>query len=494
MAVINAPFYPIIYVRGYAMRSSDIQATTATPYMGFNAGSTRLRQRWDGDIDKHYFESPLIRLFKDYGYQDAYADGQQRIGRVDPKTIFIHRYYDAADPDFGGDQVPSIEQAAADLRDRIAEVRNLISAEDADALKRFRVYLVAHSMGGLICRTLLQNEQLRDTPEAKQVDKVFTYATPHNGIEIAGLNVPGLFGLWDINNFNRKRMAKYLSLGRGTRVCSLDGQFDPKRFFCLIGTNHRDYDAAAGVSRKLAGPMSDGLVRIKDAVAENAPRAFVHRTHGGNFGIVNSEEGYQNLTRFLFGDIRVDGLIETQQLPLPPSIQAKMDEGHRIRAGYYFEATVAPRGAMSYTLSERTKGTFSAVLRQYDELMLPEKAGLDAPRWPHLFSCFLDTARITRGKTVVFSLDLAVSATEYEIDGNLFTRRRIPGEFLYRDTLCIRATRNDQGWRIRYNRMDEHWAEKLGIDAEQDAQGVWIPLSSKKGFRGKLRLDISAWA
>ncbi|MFN2310327.1 MAG: esterase/lipase family protein, partial [Gammaproteobacteria bacterium] len=80
------------------------------------------------------------------------------------------------------------------------------------ARKAFRVYLVAHSMGGLICRALLQSKDLRDSEEAKAVDKVFTYATPHNGIEMGGFNVPAALGIWDINNFSRKEMAGYLSL------------------------------------------------------------------------------------------------------------------------------------------------------------------------------------------------------------------------------------------------------------------------------------------
>lgn len=33
--------YPIIYVRGYAMTQSEIEATVATPYMGFNLGATK---------------------------------------------------------------------------------------------------------------------------------------------------------------------------------------------------------------------------------------------------------------------------------------------------------------------------------------------------------------------------------------------------------------------------------------------------------------------
>lgn len=61
------PFYPIIYVRGYAMRQSDIANTVATPYMGFNEGTTKIRQSWDRKVKRHIFESPLIRLMKEYG-------------------------------------------------------------------------------------------------------------------------------------------------------------------------------------------------------------------------------------------------------------------------------------------------------------------------------------------------------------------------------------------------------------------------------------------
>ncbi|MEW2044361.1 hypothetical protein [Streptomyces sp. NPDC005476] len=48
-----------------------------------------------------------------------------------------------------------------------------------------------------------------------------------------------------------------------------------------------------------------GLVQIDNAQVPGAHRAFVHRSHSGRYGLVNSEEGYQNLRRFLFGDQRV---------------------------------------------------------------------------------------------------------------------------------------------------------------------------------------------
>ncbi len=489
------PFYPIIYVRGFAMTQGEIEATTATPYMGFNLGSTKLRQLWDGSVQRHYFESPLIRLMKEYGYSDAYLDGRLRTEQLPARSIFIHRYYDSADSDFGDGKRPSILEAAGDLKELIAQVRQAICGDDAGALRDFRVNLVAHSMGGLICRTLLQNKTLRDSKEARQVHKVFTYATPHNGIELGGFNVPRFLGLWDINNFNRREMKKYLSLDDHRNVATLDGHFDPQRFFCLVGTNHKDYAAGAGLSSKLAGEMSDGLVRIENAAVSGAPRAFVHRSHSGPFGIVNSEEGYQNLVRFLFGDVRVDGVLELDHLPLPPSVQKARDEGKDIKASYWFEASVSPRPAVEdgsvFYLTERRKSNFSAVMRKFDEMMKPATVGLNRARWPFLFSAFLDTRKITRGSTLVFTVELVISATDYVIDGILFFDRSIPGENLYRQTICVRATRAEQGWRVRCNHIDDEWGEKLGSELDVQHDAFVIPIKSRKGLSGTLKLAMS---
>ncbi len=493
MSKIQAPYYPIIYVRGYAMTASEVAATTATPYMGFNLGSTKLRQRWDGKVIRHYFESPLIRLMKDWAYADCYAEGLEQGESLSPRSIFIHRYYDSADAHFGDGQAPSIEDAAEELRQLIARVRDGVCGDDAQRRKSFRVYLVAHSMGGLICRCLLQNSKFRRSEEPALVDKVFTYATPHNGIEMAGVNVPRFLGLWDMNNFNRSTMAKYLGLRSSTRVSSLNKRFDAERFFCLVGTNPEDYDAAGGWSSRLAGIMSDGLVKIENAAVDGAPRAFVYRSHSGPMGIVNSEEGYQNLVRFLFGDVRVNGQLEVEELPLPPSVQREKAAGRSVRASYFFEAIVAPRAATGYTLTERTTATHSAVFRRYDELFKPEREGLESPRWPWLFTVFLDTARITIGRTLVFSIDLSVSATDYQVDGLVAFNRHIPSENLLRESVSIRATRRSDGWLIRYNLMDESWGENLGREAPTDDQGVYIPLKSRKGFSGKLRLQMSPW-
>jgi hypothetical protein len=81
--------------------------------------------------------------------------------------------------------------------------------------------------------------------------------------------------------------------------------------FCLIGTNAADYGAVS----KAVGPKSDGLVQIDNAYVRGASRAYVHRSHSGPYGEVNSEEGYQNLRRFLFGTRKVTARLVGATLP-----------------------------------------------------------------------------------------------------------------------------------------------------------------------------------
>jgi pimeloyl-ACP methyl ester carboxylesterase len=495
MTEIKHPFYPIIYVRGYAMSQGEIDDTVATPYMGFNLGATKIRQDWEGKVRRHIFESPLIRLMKDYQYEDIYQYGQEKQENLSPKSVVIYRYYEEADTELGHGERPSIPKAAQGLSKLILELRDKICKQDPQALQNFKVYLVAHSMGGLVCRCFLQNPDIGTAESKALVDKVFTYATPHNGIEMAGFNVPDFLRLWDINNFSREVMAKYLGLpGKPDRVDSLDGKFDPARFFCLVGTNHKDYTAGAGMSSKLAGEMSDGLVKIENAAVRGAPRAFVHRSHSGHYGIVNSEEGYQNLIRFLFGDYQADGYIEVEELPLPPSVRKARNDGKDIKASYFFESTVSPRGAITYKLTERRKETYSAVFRKFDELLRVDRvAGLNQARSPFMFSIFLDKKRIAVGKKAVFSVELAVSATDYEIEGFLFFDRTIPGEYLFRNTVVLSVAPGDNGFNVKYSFSDDSWAESTNTDVKSDDQGMYIPLSSKKGFKGKLRIVVKGW-
>ena len=537
-------FHPIIYVRGYAMTQNEIEDTVADPYMGFNIGSCKVRQLWNGTVKKYFFESPLVRLLKQYGYDDVFEDGADRVAetlaRVDPsavavpavpyRSIVIYRYYEPSSEDLGTGQKPDMKRFASglgklilDLRDRIYPdgAKTVITPEDRALGKlpyaQFRVYLVAHSMGGLVCRAFLQNPAFGDAQARKLVDKVFTYATPHNGIEVGILgNVPAWFSLYGMNTFNRDEIARLLALTKQQRDgddVDIVTNFDASRIFNLVGTNPGDYKAAAGLSSFAVGEASDGLVRIKNATTRGrdgkafiqSPQAFVNRSHSGYFGIVNSEEGYQNLTRFLFGDVRADGYLDIDELTLPPAVQKEYDAGKEVRASYLFEVTVSIRGK-PWQLHRRTVNENSAIFRKFDELFpkwdSKKKVWVPDPSAsPMLFNVFLDQDQSQTAKTVAFAADLCVRVPEYLVDGILFFKNHFEGGYLFRDMIILEATppatEKDQ-WKIEYQFASQQGqppaTARIVVD-EDDLLTFEIPVEQPNapGIKARLRVETRFW-
>lgn len=499
---------PIIYVRGYAGTQDDVEETVSTPYMGFNLGATKLRQRWDGRIVRHVFESPLVRLMKKYDYRDVFAEGDElRDCPLQPNSVIIYRYYEPVSRDLGSGERLEIEDYARGLDKLIAQIRTQVCQFTGEKAAEFRLYLVAHSMGGLICRAFLQNSKLGKAANRRAVDKVYTYATPHGGIDVRVLgNVPSFLTRNNADNFNHERMRVFLGLKAPHDVRSLNDRFDPSRFFCLVGTNAKDYEAARGWSSRAVGPLSDGLVRIENATVQGSPRAFVHRSHSGAYGIVNSEEGYQNLKRFLFGNIRVDAVLKIEALDLPAEVQKALDDGDKVRASYHFEVDVRPRGA-TYSIHRRSTDESSAIFRTFDELF-PE-AGT-SPRHPYLFSTYLAAGeRTKRGEgPLVFAIDLRVRVPDYEIDGLLFFENHIEGSYLYNRTIAIAAVppEGDDGtWTMRYgfNPMARNPTPHLAkngdpVPASGDGREglhfrIPIPRTQKPGMLATLELTARPW-
>lgn len=151
------PYHPIIYVRGFAASQGEIEETVADPYMGFNIGSTKARLAWTGDVHRFYFESPLVRLMSDHNYKDVFVEGDDLVAAehtdhpVPYRCIIIYRYYDEASKDFGDGKTPPIEHFAKGLNNLILRLREKICANKDNKMTPddFRVYLVAHSMGGI---------------------------------------------------------------------------------------------------------------------------------------------------------------------------------------------------------------------------------------------------------------------------------------------------------------------------------------------------------
>jgi pimeloyl-ACP methyl ester carboxylesterase len=311
---------PIIYVRGFAGGTSGIDRAVDDPLYGFNEGSVHVRVGDSPDPVFYQFESPLLRLIEDDGYrlivqgsQQAYLTAQPD-GKVPQASIWVHRFYDVAASTFGRKPEDfSIEKAAENLYELVQLVRRKTGAQ--------LVHLVAHSMGGLVCRSMIQRV-IPDRGEHAEdhVARLFTYGTPHGGIGFAagGGLLEGMRDFFDLNGaavFGPERMYRYLTPRAARRSEEPPGDWNPagmtdeefplERVFCLVGTNPEDYDVARGLSSKVVGARSDGLVQIDNAYVPDARRAFVHRSHSGRYGMVNSEEGYQNLRRFLFGDLEV---------------------------------------------------------------------------------------------------------------------------------------------------------------------------------------------
>jgi hypothetical protein len=523
------PYHPIIYVRGFAATQGEIDETVADPYMGFNIGSTKSRVAWTGDVKRFYFESPLVRLMSDHKYEDVFVEGDDLIAAeradhpVPYRCIVIYRYYDEASKDFGdGKGTPPIEHFARGLDKLILRLRDKVcdNADNKIIPDEFRVHLVAHSMGGLVCRAFLQNEKFGSAEARKAVDKLFTYATPHNGIDMRIVrNVPGWVSFGDVNNFNREKMAEYLDVPKGDDV-SVVKNFNPERIFNLIGTNPRDYSAGGGIAAWAVGDASDGLVRIENATTHGpdadgndvrSPRAFVNRSHSGHYGIVNSEEGYQNLTRFLFGALRVDGILDIDDITLPLEVQKAFDEGKTVRASYQFEITASVRGCQ-WQMTRREVRENSAIFRSYNDLF-PGKEGTkrlpDRSNSPQLFTIFLDPSKsVKASKSVSFAFDVKVLVPDYEVDGFIFLKRHYEGGFILRELILVEAFPDAQvlgGWRIKYG-FQEINPGKPGKDAETRALGgdgsaapgltFDIPLEQKArpGLRGTLRIEARSWS
>jgi hypothetical protein len=353
---IEKPYYPIVYVRGYAMRAAEREETFNDTYYGFSATSVEKRQAPPPEyFEADVFEGQLIRLMKmrEYGYADSVNRGLEVFHSNPSRSIWIARFYDQ---DVFRDTVRTIEQHAEDLYtlvcDTIPERLRAANVDLGEKNQDYRVILIAHSMGGLVCRTLIQNllpsktcpfnnkHGNHDKDPREWIYRLVTMGTPHKGIDLGRIPdvvenfVTSRLNPFDANIFQEKRMREYLKLDETDEVHSLGNPaaaraFPVKRCLCIIGSDFRSY----GVTKELTGSFSDGLVKqdhayvvagpkpLKDADYPADRRAFwanVHRAHSGHRGIVNSYESFENVQRFLFGDTRAEISLDDISFGTPP--------------------------------------------------------------------------------------------------------------------------------------------------------------------------------
>lgn len=354
-----------------------------------------------------------------------------------------------------------------------------------------------------------------DPKKARQyVDKFFTYATPHNGIEVEGINVPSWLGVDDISNFNRARMAEYLDLKdmykKTQRVDWIpETRFPTANVFCMVGTNRMDYEAALGLSRTFVGHGSDGLVRIENATAcrlkadgqpgDPCAKAYAFQSHSGYFRIVNSEEAFQNLARFFFGDVRVDIWVDIDDIRLPPAVQSEQDAGKKVNALYQFEVVASPRGKLWYLTRRKSEEDSVACLTHIEWTSAPKKN-----RSQYLSTVFLaNRSKVNpRCRSLAYSMTLGVRTPDYEIDRKLWVNEHYEGGYLFRDAIVLELVPPPQAggeWKVKYAWQGKGVEQaNEPIDAKAIAKGrveVSIDFSSDTlpGISGKLRFVVSAW-
>ncbi|GJH30159.1 triacylglycerol lipase [Caballeronia novacaledonica] len=526
-------YHPIIYIRGFAMNKSDIDETTADPFCGFNSGSTVYRARPGvTEAARFVFESPVVRLVADHDYVNAVSEGMDLSSptfdeAMPRRSIVIFHYYDPASTLLGTGVVPPIDEFARKLSELIARLRDLVlktngayaSAED------FRCLLVAHSMGGLVARTFLQNPQCDPMKVRTTVKKLFTYATPHNGIDFGGFNVPSFFTSHQIDTFNRANMGTYLSLVPTYQTQTDDvarcpaTALDPANIFTLIGTNRLDYEVGMGLSRTFVGKGSDGLVRIQNAdlkgftVDENGTqvdtpcaKAFVYRSHSGYFGIVNSEEGYQNLQRFLFGDYRVDVWLEIEDVVMPAGALANADAAGTLDAKYPVDVIISLRNKRWFLTRRIAEEDSSSVFEHSD---LRARRGQTPPLEKALSTIFMANwgKRDPKNPTVAYRVQLVVRTPDFQISGRDANVDRFEGSSIYADAVIVELDTSHVPWTASYWWESEQTATcdtstKTPLILQPAHPGTLSPLVARVAveggsgieFKGALKFIASPWA
>ena len=434
----NRGLYPIVYVRGFAPTAAVREETFYDTYYGYSATSVEKREAMpvENFLTPIVFEGQLIRFLKEYGYVDAANDGLMlglhNAGETmqnPTRSIWISRFYDK---DVMSGSVRSIEEHAEDLRKLICETipTDLSKLEGVKVdlgknNKDYKVILIAHSMGGLVCRHLIQNV----LPDPKRwIHRLVTIGTPHGGIELSAIpdfleeSVMRKGNVLSSAIFKEDRMRQYLKLNKKDKkgqlpdLQSLNGKYPEGRCLCIIGSDHDNYTAAKTVT----GKHSDGLVKQSRAYIKGAYGANVHRAHSGRRGLVNSFETYENIRRFLFGDTRVKLWLENVDLQInaPPA---------NVQEFYDIEFSIAVRGTGIFLHQRKQNPCENALRFERNEFPLSKV---------HLHTGFLD-ARLRPPGAKFSRFLLAFRVAQHRVQDGFLFDHEYPERTIYSESMEV---------------------------------------------------------
>jgi hypothetical protein len=498
---IQPPYYPVVYVRGYAMTESEREETFHDTYYGFAATSVEKRQVPPPQyLRADMFEGQLIRFMKmgKFAYFDATNRGLEDSSDNPSRSLWVCRFYDE---DVLKDKPRDIVDHAKELYHLVCEViptRLEDCGVDLGPNRRdYKVILAAHSMGGLVCRTLIQNILPGAEKQPKDwIHRLVTMGTPHKGIELG--RIPDFLerammrgaNPFNANIFEEKRMRNYLKLPQSCEPHSLGEQTGPfafpvKRCFCLIGSDYESYGAA----RHLTGTFSDGLVKQDRAYvvagkpdakgkygqSQKAYWANVHRAHSGRRGIVNSYESFENIHRFLFGNVKAEIYLENVSL-----------NTNRVKdTEYYYdvEFALSIRGMPVYLHRRQQDPCENAIRYGRDEI--EAKTVL-------LHTVFMNSD-LKVAKAEPFShFQLQFRVRERAIKKGFLWDREYPDKTIYSEDVEMRVGDFDEtgGTDVQFRWLAE---EGDWRNAEKSNAGFRIPLRKAGSLGGNLLIVGSKW-
>ena len=218
------------------------------------------------------------------------------------RTVWVFRYYDLDDRKF---------KVYGDALRRLIDFIQALGVVRTGG--KPRVNIIAHSMGGLLVREVVQKTYPAEGLRAEDfINKIVTLGTPHQGISFQILKswIP-IGAEQEIEHFNPtfqgdpKEQVSYKNFSK---------YFPTQRLLTVVGTNYKTYDVgvASRMNRlfSVAGEFglnynrSDGLVKQTNAQVPGAPRTFVNKCHGGFDSLVTARESFEIATRFFFGNIQ----------------------------------------------------------------------------------------------------------------------------------------------------------------------------------------------
>jgi len=505
---IQAPYYPIVYVRGYAMTADEREETFNDAYYGFSASSVEKRQATpdNGYQVADIFEGQMIRFMKikDYGYADSVNYGLRDFHGDPSRSIWVCRFYDQ---DYIQGHIRKIEDHAADLAKLIlVDIPAKLEQHGVTNIQQdYKVILIAHSMGGLVCRTLLQNILQQSADSLKKqfpntnpnlynaldkpldlIHRLVTIATPHKGIELGNIpsviqrTVTNLLNPFDSSIFMEKRMRDYLKLPEDFDLHSLgNSNFPVKRCLSIIGSDYKDYNGVKYVT----GGFSDGLVKQSNAYIVSGKKttgeydeehrayfANVHRSHSGHRGIVNSYETYENIQRFLFGDLKIRVSLNN----------LKITSKDNSDCFYDIEFSLSIRGTAVY-------------LHRREQDLCENAIRLNANAIPndiHLHTAFLNSALQLGDDNYSYFL-LKLKVQEYRPSKGLFWDTSYPASQIFSESVEIKIDNGAGGtYKAGYRWLsDGAWND---LDADNNGQYI-LPLLNGVTVNGNLVFSGEEW-